>query len=120
MKLGSNVRIKTVAKWLPTTVESIDVAIAAGKLDHADATALGVSELPVSETLSRPELAVSAGRKALDHAGWDPADLDLVVHNWIYHQGHDMWSPPHYVAHQLGATKATPYGLQQGCNAGVM
>lgn len=120
MKLGPKVRIKTVAKWLPDTTESVDVAIAAGKLDDEEATALGVTQLPVSETLSGPELAVSAARRALEQAGWDAADLDLVIHNWIYHQGHDMWSPPHFVAHQVGARAATPYGLQQGCNAGVM
>jgi 3-oxoacyl-[acyl-carrier-protein] synthase-3 len=120
MKLGPNVRIKTVAKWLPETTESVDVAISAGKLDEEEVTAIGVTELPVSETLSGPELAVAAGRRALERSGWDAGDLDLVIHNWIYHQGHDMWSPPHYVAHQLGARAATPYGLQQGCNAGVM
>lgn len=120
MKLGPRVRIKTVATWLPTTTESVDVAVAAGKLDDEEVAALGVTQLPVSEALSGPELAVSAARKALSQAGWDAMDLDLVIHNWIYHQGHDMWSPPHYVAHQVGARAATPYGLQQGCNAGAL
>jgi 3-oxoacyl-[acyl-carrier-protein] synthase-3 len=41
-----------------------------------------------------------------------------VLHAWIYHQGHDFWSPPHYLAHQLGADDALPLGIQQMCNGG--
>ena len=36
--------------------------------------------------------------------------MGLVLHTWIYHQGHDMWSPPHFVANELGVPDALPYG----------
>jgi 3-oxoacyl-[acyl-carrier-protein] synthase-3 len=43
----------------------------------------------------------------------------MVVHAWTYHQGHDFWSPAHYVAGQAGAVGAIAVGVQQMCNGGV-
>lgn len=120
MKFGNDLRIKTVTSWFPPDRENVEDAVAAGKLTDSDAERLGVSHLPFSATLSAPEMAAEAGRAALSRAGWSPSAIGLVLHTWIYHQGHDMWSPPHYVAHAVGAGNATPYGVQQGCNAGSL
>jgi 3-oxoacyl-[acyl-carrier-protein] synthase-3 len=37
----------------------------------------------------------------------------------MYYQGHDLWSPAHYLAGRLGARQALPFGVQQVCNGGV-
>jgi 3-oxoacyl-[acyl-carrier-protein] synthase-3 len=48
--------------------------------------------------------------------------VHLLAHSWLYHQGHDFWSAPHYVAHHIGAKHAVPVGIQQtsnGCAAAI-
>lgn len=120
MKFGNDLRIKTVTSWFPPDRETAEDAVAAGKLNAADVERLGLTQLPVSARLSAPELAVAAGREAIGRAGWSPSKVGLVMHTWIYHQGHDMWSPPHFVANEVGAPQALAYGVQQGCNAGAL
>ncbi|MEU8199143.1 3-oxoacyl-ACP synthase [Microbispora amethystogenes] len=120
MKFGNDLRIKTVTSWFPPDRESVEDAVAAGKLETQDVDRLGLTGLPVSARWSGPEMAVAAGRDAISRAGWSPSDVGLVMHTWIYHQGHDMWSPPHFVANEVGAPHALSYGVQQGCNAAAL
>ncbi|HET9656488.1 MAG TPA: hypothetical protein VFP72_14115, partial [Kineosporiaceae bacterium] len=111
--------IASVDTWLPQTVETVDEAVRAGRLSADDAAGAGARQVPVSPALSPPEMAVLAAGKALARAEWSAAELDLLAHAWIYHQGHDFWSPAHYVAAQIGASRAVPLGLQQLCNGGA-
>lgn len=120
MKFGDDLRIKTVTSWFPSDHETVEDAVAAGKLDAEEAERLGLARLPVSARWSGPEMAAAAGRDALSRAGWSPSTVGLVLHTWIYHQGHDMWSPPHFVANEVGSPHALPYGVQQGCNGAAL
>ncbi|MGW7530468.1 ketoacyl-ACP synthase III family protein [Streptomyces sp. NPDC054783] len=120
MKFGNDLRIKTVTSWFPPDRETVEDAVTEGKLSASDADKLGLTQLPVSARWSGPEMAAAAGRDAISRAGWSPSEVGLVLHTWIYHQGHDMWSPPHFVANEVGAAHALPFGVQQGCNAGAL
>ncbi|WP_018635737.1 3-oxoacyl-[acyl-carrier-protein] synthase III C-terminal domain-containing protein [Parafrankia elaeagni] len=104
--------ISAAAGWLPPRREA--PAEAGVAPEDAGYTALAVSDGP-----SAPEMAVLAATAALERAGWSGADLDLVLHAWSYYQGHDFWSPAHYLADQLGARDAQPFGIQQMCNGGA-
>jgi 3-oxoacyl-[acyl-carrier-protein] synthase-3 len=97
--------------WLPTHFE----LAAESNADERD----GYLRLPVSTDLAAPEMAVVAADKALGDAGIGPERLGAVIHAWIYHQGHDFWSPAHYVAAGVGAVNAVPLGVQQMCNGGA-
>ncbi|MEG8184537.1 3-oxoacyl-ACP synthase [Nocardia terpenica] len=103
---------------LPDGRATIAEALAAGRLRARDAQDLGHDEVPVSEGESPPELAVAAARTAVEVGRIDPLDIDLICHAWMYYQGHDMWSPAHYVAGELGARNTMPVGIQQMCNGG--
>jgi 3-oxoacyl-[acyl-carrier-protein] synthase III len=111
--------IAAAVLWLPSRTEPVAEAVAAGKLDEPTAERLGYRELTVSSDRAAPELAVLAAQKGLAEAGWTGEDVGLVVHSWIYHQGHDFWSPPHFVASGIGAGQATPIGVQQTSNGSV-
>ena len=111
--------IAAISAWLPPQRDDAARAVAEGRLDAGTAERLGYRHLAVSTEHAAPEMAVLAAGKALAEAGWSGADLDLVVHSWIYHQGHDFWSPPHYVASQVGAHDALAVGVQQMCNGGA-
>jgi 3-oxoacyl-[acyl-carrier-protein] synthase III len=117
MRLGpAGLGIRSAATWLPDSTQTAAAAIAANQLSPAEAADTGYAELPVSADLAPPQMAVRAARRALAAAGWDARSLGMIIHTWIYHQGHDFWSPPHFIAHQLGAGSARPLGIQQMCN----
>jgi len=111
--------IAAAVLWLPPTRQAASDAVAAGVLDPETADRLGYSELAASDDRAAPELAVLAAEKALAEAGWSGEELGLTVHAWLYHQGHDFWSAPHYVASGVGARRATPLGVQQTSNGSV-
>jgi 3-oxoacyl-[acyl-carrier-protein] synthase III len=100
------------------TVETAQDALTRGRISNEDLTNTGVTEVPVSGTVSAPDMAVEAARGALAAAGWDGAGLGFTAHAWIHHQGHDFWSPAHYVAHRVGAVRGVPLGIQVMCNGG--
>ncbi|WP_405659736.1 3-oxoacyl-ACP synthase [Streptomyces sp. NBC_00079] len=104
------------AEWLPPTTEKTADALATGRVTTDEADAMGYGQLPASPDLSAPQMAVRAARHALSRAGVPAGDLAAVLHAWTYHQGHDFWSPAHYVAARIGALNAIPTGVQQMCN----
>lgn len=114
MQITAEIGISAAA-WLPPGRDKLGEARGALAAD----TNPGYDELPVTNEHSGPELAVLAGRQALADTGITGADLALLVHTWSHYQGHDFWSPPHYVADQLGAVDAFPLGIQQMCNGGA-
>jgi 3-oxoacyl-[acyl-carrier-protein] synthase III len=111
--------ITAVELWLPEHRDTPEAALAAGRLDQETAERLGYLEVAESQDRAAPEMAVLAATKAMADAGWAGPDLDLLVHAWTYHQGHDFWSPASYVAHQLGAINTVAIGIQQMCNGGA-
>ncbi|MGW4123930.1 3-oxoacyl-[acyl-carrier-protein] synthase III C-terminal domain-containing protein [Nocardia sp. NPDC004711] len=114
MPIREPVAVMAATCWLPAVRQQpADVDQALRPADP------GYAALAVSESLSGPELAVLAGREALAGAGWGGADLGLLFYAWSHYQGHDFWSPAHYVADRLGAEAALPLGIQQMCNGGA-
>ncbi|BBC32804.1 hypothetical protein SGFS_040980 [Streptomyces graminofaciens] len=118
MRLPRPLGISGPALWLPERRQSASEAVELGLIDAETAGELGCDGLPVAE-LAPPEMAVEAGRRALAAASEDPGDLGLVLHAWIHYQGHDLWSPVHFIADRLGADDAVPVGVQQVCNGGA-
>lgn len=115
---GRPAGVRTATLVLPERRQAAADAVASGEAEERDVTRNGYACLPVSDRPA-PELAVDAGRLALDSAAVDPVSVGLVVHAWIHHQGHDFWSPAHYVAAGVGAAKSEPIGVQQMCNGGA-
>jgi 3-oxoacyl-[acyl-carrier-protein] synthase-3 len=66
------------------------------------------------------DLAVDAGRKAIEAAGIVPAELDLVVLAITDIAEYLYWDAAASVAHRLGADGAEAVLLSQACTAGVV
>ncbi|MFJ5529200.1 ketoacyl-ACP synthase III family protein [Streptomyces sp. NPDC093261] len=107
-----------LSTWIPGERQTARQAVEQGLVEAETAEELGYAALPVSGEAA-PEMAVLAARATLDSTGTAPAELGMVLHAWMYYQGHDLWSPPHYIADQLGARQAEPLGIQQVCNGGA-
>ncbi|MEV8533747.1 ketoacyl-ACP synthase III family protein [Streptomyces sp. NPDC051211] len=106
------------ATWLPEERETTAEVVASGRMTEEEAREIGLTAVPAAD-IPGPDLAVRAAERVLAAAEYDPARLDLVAHAWIYHQGHDFWSPPHYVADRIGAREALPLGVQHMSNGGA-
>lgn len=120
MKLGQ-IGIKSVGTWLPPRRQTVEEALENGEVTPANAVSLGVRELPVAEDESAAEMAVLAVKGVLRDAGLSPADLTLIAHASVYHQGHDYWPVSHYIAHQIGCPSTTlPFAIQQQSNGAPM
>jgi 3-oxoacyl-[acyl-carrier-protein] synthase-3 len=120
MLFTTPIYIAATTTWLPPERSTAADAVADGRLDPVDAARDGYIELSVSPTLAPAQMAVLAAQRALTTSETDPADVGLVAHAWIYHQGHDFWSPAHYIAHHTGMWHAIPVGIQQMCNGGAI
>jgi len=110
--------IRAAAAWWKST-EDVARAIRVGHLTEEDAHKLDIQQVAVGQGLAGPDLAVEAGQRALLQAGLDPREVGWLFHAWINHQGHDFWSPAHYVANRLGMPTASASGIQQMCNGGA-
>jgi 3-oxoacyl-[acyl-carrier-protein] synthase-3 len=101
----------------PETRISVSEALSEGLVHDFDDT-IGNPSVPVFDG-GNPvaDLAVEALRHTLKSAGTDAPDVGLLLHCAWWHQGYDMWSAAHYVAHQTGALDALPVNVSQGCNA---
>lgn len=118
MRLPRPLGISGPTLWLPAGRQSVREAVRLELVDQETAGELGCEQLPVAEQ-APPEMAVEAGRGALAAADVDARAVGLVLHAWIHYQGHDLWSPAHFVADRLGADAAVPVGVQQVCNGGA-
>ncbi|MFI0235779.1 ketoacyl-ACP synthase III family protein [Streptomyces sp. NPDC016845] len=118
MRLPRPLGLSGLSTWIPGPRQTALQAVEQGLVEADTAEELGYAALPVADKAA-PEMAVLAARTALDSTGVTPDELGLVLHSWMYYQGHDLWSPPHYIADQLGARQAEPMGIQQVCNGGA-
>ncbi|MEU6510751.1 ketoacyl-ACP synthase III family protein [Streptomyces sp. NPDC046942] len=101
----------------PTTRVPVAEALAQGLVRDFDET-IGNPDVPVfDENAPAADMAVEALRQSLKSTGTDASDVDLLIHCGWWHQGFDIWSAAHYVAHRTGALGAVPMNLSQGCNA---
>ncbi|WP_152627337.1 ketoacyl-ACP synthase III family protein [Streptacidiphilus melanogenes] len=101
----------------PGTRVPVAEALAQGLVRDFDET-IGNPEVPVFEGgAPAADLAVEALKGALKASGTDPSDVGLLLHCSWWHQGFDIWSAAHYVAHRTGALGSLPMNLSQGCNA---
>ncbi|MEC3977385.1 ketoacyl-ACP synthase III family protein [Amycolatopsis sp. H20-H5] len=119
MRTVDPVGITSATLWLPHQVETAESAVLEGRLRGRQAEDLGHRSVPVAGVDAPPDMAVCAARSALKEAELDAAELSVVAHAWMYYQGHDLWSPAHYIARELGALDAFPVGVQQVCNGGA-
>ena len=117
--LAAPPRIAAAALWLPPHRDTREGALAAVRVDEETAERLGYREVTESREHSAPEMAALAAAEAMEAAGWEAEDVDLVAHAWTYYQGHDFWSPANYVARRIGALRAPAVGVQQMCNGGA-
>lgn len=113
--------IAGIANWLPPAVNVAD-AIASGSYDPHEQAANEYVSVAIAEREAPPEMAVHAGRLALERSGFRGEDIALVLHASVWFQGVDYWPTASYVHRNVlsGSGRHAPaMDIQQMSNGGL-
>lgn len=114
MKL-ENLYLRSLGAYLPEWMSS-KRAIERGLYDEVLALDSGVTGTLIAGDTPPVDMAVAAGRDALDRGDLKAADLGLLLYSPQVRQGPDMWYPAGYIGRELGAADAALFEVRQGCN----
>ncbi|MFJ3229994.1 3-oxoacyl-[acyl-carrier-protein] synthase III C-terminal domain-containing protein [Streptomyces sp. NPDC086787] len=118
MRFDVPVHLNAPVHALGEHAQPVSDAVAGLLIDEKNAERYGYTALRTS-TLAPVQLAALAAAESLAASGTPPRRISQLLHAWTYHQGHEFWSPAHYVAQRIGAVAAEPVGIQQMCNGGL-
>jgi 3-oxoacyl-[acyl-carrier-protein] synthase-3 len=68
---------------------------------------------------SPPEMAARAARVALARAGCGPAEVDLILHAHLYHQGNELWAAASYIQRVALGNSCPAIEVRQVSNGGM-
>ncbi len=66
------------------------------------------------------QMAVWAARTAIERAGVDARDIDLIIYFGEEHKEYPLWTAGIWVQHKIGAVNAYAFDIQQRCGTGVL
>lgn len=113
----NGISIKACGSWLGTP-EPVADSVAAGRYDAAEAQADEYEAIRVAD-IPPAEMAVHAGRLAVERAGVPGADYRLVAHASVGYQGLDHWAPGPYIQRETVGGTATSMEIKQASNGGI-
>ncbi|MGW7332294.1 ketoacyl-ACP synthase III family protein [Streptomyces sp. NPDC054840] len=118
----SGISIAGTGSYLPE--QRLDLSAEAARHPDPDAErirATGYRTIAAEETLYPGDMALVAAQRALARAGTEPQEIDLIAVTAIHRHGHQrLWSPASWLQSRLGATRALPFTVAQGCNAQLL
>ncbi|WP_067853145.1 3-oxoacyl-ACP synthase III family protein [Nocardia shimofusensis] len=112
-----------IGSYLPEARETAAHAIAAGRFDEIERQKTGqraaaVSAPELGETA--PEMAVAAGARAITASGVTPADIDLLVHAVVLHNGLEAWNCGAYIQDRLAIDNCLPLEIRTACAGAIV
>ncbi|MGH2941621.1 MAG: ketoacyl-ACP synthase III family protein [Solirubrobacteraceae bacterium] len=111
--------VAAVASSLPGRASARE-AVRAGRYDEDEFEEAGYESVLVANGEAPPQMAVDAAREALGRSGVRPADVALVLHASVYHQGHDFWPSASYIQrHALPGCRAPALNVDQMSNGSL-
>lgn len=100
-------------------LESTDSAVSEGRYEAQEKEASGYLAVRVADSGPAVDMAVGAGNLALERAGVDSGEVDLVVHSSVAHQGLDDFAPAAHIQSRTTRGRATPLEVRQASNGGM-
>ncbi|MFP3958950.1 MAG: 3-oxoacyl-ACP synthase [Spirochaetaceae bacterium] len=114
-----NVGIRGIGTYIPQTVMTAkEIADRTGIPEDVIAKKFGVNQKPVPgprDTASY--MGIQAAKQAIDDAGVDPEEIDLVIWNGGQHKDYPCWLAGLKVAHEMGATNAWSFDMEAMCGS---
>lgn len=99
--------------------ESTAAAVADGRYDADEMKASGFLSVSVSETVPPVDLAVDAGRLAMERAGLPADRFTIVTHSSVAFQGLDDFAPAAYVQRRTTGGRTNAVEIRQASNGGL-
>ncbi|MFF4396424.1 3-oxoacyl-ACP synthase III family protein [Streptomyces sp. NPDC001480] len=115
--------IEGFGSYLPEEREFAAEMVATGRYDQVEHQKTGQVSAAVARPErgeTAPEMAVAAGRAALADAGTDPADIDVLVHAVVLHNGLEGWNCGAYLQSELGVEECVPIEIRTACAGAVV
>ncbi|MCB5050634.1 3-oxoacyl-[acyl-carrier-protein] synthase III C-terminal domain-containing protein [Streptococcus mutans] len=81
---------------------------------------LGIDMVPIEDNLMATEMAIVASRRALENAGLDANDLDVIVDTQASMHDYLVWQVSAEIQSKLGAQNAYFFDLYQACSGFIM
>lgn len=104
--------------WYPRTVP-VDEAIADGRYSLEAQRGTGQQRVAVADTETQPEMAVRAGRQALERSGLPASRFSLLLHGVGTHNGLDGWNAAAYLQHHVLDGHGVSFEIHQLSNSAV-
>ncbi|MEI6839777.1 MAG: 3-oxoacyl-ACP synthase [Methanomicrobiales archaeon] len=117
---GGTVGISGMGYYIPDGVlTSLEMSRRSGIPEPVFLEKIGLERKHIAGPGLHPaEMAVRAANIAIENAGIDPRELDLVVYCGLGHYDYRFWSPAAKVQDETGAKNACSFELRNGCNGG--
>lgn len=114
-----SVYVAGTGAWLPEPF-SARAAVEAGEYDPEQFEADGLLSVRVAgEDVPPPDMAVHAATTALKRSGLAPETVRLLLHNYVWFQGQNMWPVASYVADHAVHWSVPAFEVKQECNAAI-
>lgn len=113
-----DVYISSAAAWLGGT-EDVRTAVAEGRYDAEECATQDYLSVRVTDGRSPADMAVAAGRLAMERSGRDAADVEVLLHASVGYQGLDHWTPAGYIQQRTIAGRAAACEVKQASNGAM-
>jgi 3-oxoacyl-[acyl-carrier-protein] synthase III len=108
-----------LGSYLPNPVQ-VDDAVADGRYDLDEQLSTGLQAVCVAGPGdSQPDMAVRAGRVALDRSGHAAGDVSLLLHTPTTHSGLEGWNASAYLQTNIVGDAGVAFELRQLSNGAV-
>jgi 3-oxoacyl-[acyl-carrier-protein] synthase-3 len=109
--------IVSTGTWFPETyVTAAEIAKQSGLPEWVVREKLGIERKFIADPTVHPnQMAVHAARKAIDRAGLDPLDIDVVLCTTEEWREYLLWTTAIDLAYELGAHKAWGIDIHMRC-----
>ena len=117
----TNMGIVSTGTWFPETyVTAKEIAEQSGMPEWVVREKLGIDRKFVADPEVHPnEMAVHAARKAIDKAGIDPLDIDVVLCTTEEWREYLLWTTAIDIAHETGAKNAWGIDIHTRCATSI-
>ncbi|MFO7730092.1 MAG: 3-oxoacyl-ACP synthase [Spirochaetia bacterium] len=114
-----NIGIRGLGTYLPTKMmTAAEIGEKTGIPEDVIARKFGVKQKPIPGPGDTPSyMGLQAAKRAVEQAGIDPGDIDLVIWNGGQHKDYPCWLAGLKVAHELGAENAWSFDMEAMCGS---
>ncbi|SEB30855.1 3-oxoacyl-[acyl-carrier-protein] synthase-3 [Streptomyces misionensis] len=110
--------IAGLGAWLPEPLP-VTEAVRAGRYAEERRAARDYVSVCVAEDVAPPDMAVRAGRAAMEQSRLAPEEFSLLLHASLWYQGLDIWPSASYVAAGTVGRPVAAFDVQQRCNGAL-